>query len=418
MQCFGGQDGRPLKRIEVVVNVDSFLEKVLVDQQGVGSHVCLVTSDGTYIARSDKGMDGITKLGDSGEHLDRELLKEIKDKRDGFLSGDGHPPEWVIGFTSVRSTDWYLVSYSKGSVVFAPFVRFRIIYTLAEIAVAIIIAFLIHWNTRSVAQSVAEISQAATRVAHGDFNAKVPVDRSDEIGRLTQAFNGMVDDLRQRELIEGMFGRYVDRGVAQELMKRPELFNLGGVEHVVTIMFADLRGFTPVAEKLPPDRVIKMLNRYYSQMIAVVDKYRGVIVDFYGDALLAFFDGLVEDTATRAYDAVNAALEMQSAHRQASKDNERDGLPALKMGIGIHTGEVIIGNIGSETRAKYGIVGSAVNETHRIQQEASGGEILISQQTHEVLADRLVLGTITKVTLKGLEGDRTLYHVKGINDET
>jgi sigma-B regulation protein RsbU (phosphoserine phosphatase) len=177
----------------------------------------------------------------------------------------------------------------------------------------------------------------------------------------------------------------------------------------------DLRGFTQMAEKLRSEDVIRVLNRHFARMIRVIEKYRGIIVDFFGDSVLVFFDGLDENVAQRAADAVKCAVEMQREVASVSNDNQKDGLPALEMGIGINTGEVIVGNIGSESRAKYGIVGSAVNETDRIQSYAEGGQVIIAEQTYELLAGRIVVGPRLEVRLKGLDASRNLYQVRSID---
>jgi len=418
VKIFGGTGGKPLRSIVVQVSFNSFMKNILEIGRWEGSYACLVTADGTYLAHTGISMNEWSKLGETGDPLETRVLKEMKSKHFGTVFGSGHPPDWIMGFYKVPSTDWFLILSSRGSVVLAPIVRFRFNYALAGIASLICIGLLIRWNTRPVARSVGEISNAAEKVESGDYSAKVAEDRSDEIGKLKRRFNKMIEGLKQRELIERTFGRYVDRKIAGELMNRPEAQRLGGEKHVVTIMMADLRGFTATSEKLGPEEVIKLVNRHFSKMIAVIDKYSGIIVDFYGDSVLAFFNGLQRDVSARAADAVKCAVEMQREMDGVSKENRAEGLPSLHMGIGIHTGEVVVGNIGSETRAKYGIVGSSVNETDRIQSSAEGGTIMISEQTHELLTDRIVVGPGRRESFKGLDGFRDLYPVRSIDGET
>jgi adenylate cyclase len=269
-------------------------------------------------------------------------------------------------------------------------------------------------NTKPVANSIGEIAEAAEKVEQGDYTVKLSETRSEEIGRLRRRFNSMVAGLKQKEVIEQTFGRYVDKKIAQELMSRPEALYLGGEEHVVTILMADLRGFTPIASKLRPEQVIRLLNRFFSRMIPIIEKYRGIIVNFHGDSILVFFNGIEPDVRVSTASAIKCATEMQHELALVARQNLQDGLPDLSMGIGIHTGEVIVGNIGSETRAKYGIVGSAVNETDRIQSVAQGGETMISDRTYKLLSDRLVVGPKCEVCLKGLEGTLDLYKVSEI----
>ena len=163
---------------------------------------------------------------------------------------------------------------------------------------------------------------------------------------------------------------------------------------------------------MDPEDVIRMLNRYFARIISVIDQYRGIIVDFFGDSILVFFNGLETGIPERAFDAIRCALEMQRQLGVVSEENQQSGLPMLDMGIGIHTGEVIVGNIGSETRAKYGIVGSSVNETDRIQSVAEGGSVMISEQTYSLVSERVDVGPKCEACLKGLDGTRDLYRVQ------
>ncbi|MEJ2718374.1 MAG: adenylate/guanylate cyclase domain-containing protein [Deltaproteobacteria bacterium] len=416
--AFGGTEARPAKEVKVVVSFDSFMKHILQIGQWDGSYACLVKSDGTYLAHTLPSMYTRKKMGATGDPLEKRVLKEMKTKDSGTVFGEGYPPELVAGFYKIPNTDWFLVLYSKGSVVLAPVVRFRDNYLMLGIPLLLGIGLLIRASTRPVARSIGEISEAAEKVEAGDYAAEVPEDRSDEIGQLKRRFNQMVAGLKQRDLIEHTFGRYVDKEIARELMSKPGALRLGGEKHVVTILMSDLRGFTPLAEKLKPEDVIKVVNRHFSRMIAVVERHKGIIVDFYGDGMLAFFNAISLDVPSRASDAVKAALEMQREVDAVSIENQKEGLPALSMGVGIHTGEVVVGNIGSESRASYGIVGSAVNEAQRIQSSAEGGAVVISDQTYRTIADRVVVARKFQVRLKGLEGERNLYEVQSIKTDT
>jgi adenylate cyclase len=411
-ETFGGTKEAPAKKITVTISFQSFMEGILEAGQWKHSYACLVKSDGSYLAHTDSSMDDLSKLGETGNPLERKVLEEMKTKDFGSVLGEGYPPEKVLEFYKVPTTDWYLVLVSQGNVILAPIVRFRFTYVLAGIISLICVGVLIQWSTRPIAQSVTEISKAAEQVENGNFSLEIPEDRSDEIGQLKRRFNQMIRGLKQRDLIERTFGRYVDKKIAQHLMNRPEALNLGGEKHLVTILIADLREFTPMAEKLEPEQVIKLLNRHFARMIPAIEKFKGIIVDFYGDSILVFFNGTQNDVRANVADAVNCAFEMQREAAVSSQENEREGLPGLSLGIGIHTGEVIVGNIGTETRAKYGIVGSAVNETDRIQSVAQGGSIIVSENTYAFLPDTVQVGSKCQACLKGLNGMRDLYELK------
>ncbi len=412
-----GNKDEPARRLIVTVSFDSLLEPIKQMGPWEGTSAALVTSTGQFLAATDKSQSKRMKLGETGDPLEKRALAEIRKLNFGTVWGSGHPPETIIGFHKIPEINWYVVLYSKGSEVLEPMVRFRFLFTIAIIGAIAVILVLIRVVTRFVGKSIAEISTAASRVREGDYSVTLPETRNDEIGQLARSFNEMTQGLKQRDLIEQTFGRYVDKTVAQELMSRPEALRLGGEKKTVTIMMTDLRNFTGIAETLPPEKVIRLLNHYFGRMIAVVERYNGIIVDFYGDSILVFFDGLATDVTQRAADAVKCAIEMQYEQQLFSKDMQQRGLPELHMGIGIHTGEVVVGNIGTESRAKYGIVGSDVNLTERIQSAAGADRVVISEQTYKILGDRVTIKGDFRVCLKGVSGDRELYEVDCVDWE-
>jgi adenylate cyclase len=162
--------------------------------------------------------------------------------------------------------------------------------------------------------------------------------------------------------IRETFGRYVSNEVVVSLLESPERLQLGGEKRKVTILTSDSRGFTSLAERLAPEQVVSIINRYLSTMVDIILQYQGTINEFIGDAILVIFGAPVsrEDDARRA---VACAVAMQLAMASVNAENGREGLSEVEMGIGIDTGEVVVGNIGSHKRTKYGVVGSCVNLT-------------------------------------------------------
>jgi adenylate cyclase len=405
------------RKLSVRISFDSFMEPIRTMVRAEGSSACLVTSAGQLLAHTDKSMSSRRFLGETGNPLEKQVLKELRKKGFGTVFGQGHPPDLVAGFYKIPSINWYIVLYSKGSEVLRPIIKFRFYYAIAGIVALLVILILIRETTRSVGDSIADISAAAAKVSAGDYGGKLSEDRSDEIGELKRNFNIMMEGLERRDLIEQTFGRYVDKKIAEELMNKPEALRLGGEARTVTIMMSDLRDFTSKTERLQPGQVIKMLNRYFSRMIAVIERYRGIIVDFYGDSILVFFNGIEADQEARAMAAVTCALEMQREMQGFQKENAALGLPELSMGIGIHTGEVIVGNIGTESRAKYGIVGSPVNIADRIQYAAGYGKVVISESTYNTISSCINVSDQFVVCLKGVEEDHKLYEVESVAPE-
>jgi adenylate cyclase len=417
VKVFGAGGGAPLTRLTVTVGFDSFMQPIKQMGLGPGSSGGLVTSTGQFLAHTDKSMADRKKLGETGDQLELKVLSEIRQKPFGTASSGGHPPDVIVGFYKIPSLNWYILFYSKGSAIMEPILNFRFYYALTGIVSLFVILLLIRLTTRSVGRSISEISAAAAKVHDGDYTAELPEDRSDEIGQVNRSFNRMIEGLKQRDLIEQTFGRYVDKGVAEELMRTPEALRLGGEKQTVTIMMSDIRNFTGMSEKLQPEEVIKVMNKYFAKMVAVIERYKGIIVDFYGDSILVFFNGVESDIPGRAFDAVHCALEMQRELEALVRDNVDEGFPSLGMGIGINTGEVIVGNIGTETRAKYGIVGSNVNLTDRIQATAGPGKVVVSEKTHDIICGTLKVAVEFKACLKGVEEDQNLYEVESIGPE-
>ena len=223
-------------------------------------------------------------------------------------------------------------------------------------------------------------------------------------------------DLEERNaLIRQVFGRYISDEIVTVLLKAAaeSKLKLGGERRKITILTSDLRGFTAISERIPPEDVIHILNIYLEYMADVISKYQGTIDEFMGDGILVLFGAPVnrENDATRA---VACACAMQLKMGAVNERMRQMGLPLLEMGIGINTGEAIIGNIGSEKRTKYGIVGSQVNLTYRIESYTTGGQILISETTFKEVESIVKITGQKRVTFKGIEKPIWIYDVWGI----
>ena len=219
-------------------------------------------------------------------------------------------------------------------------------------------------------------------------------------------------ELRNR-FIRETFGRYLTDEVVATVLESPTGLQIGGEKRKVTMMMTDLRGFTSLSERLAPERVVAMLNRYLTTMITVIKQYHGTIDDFIGDAIFVLFGAPLwqEDDAERA---VACAVAMQLAMASINEQNRQEDLPELEMGIGIHTGQVVAGNIGSPERMKYDVIGNNVNLTSRIESFTTGGQILISETTRLEVGRILKLGRQMEVKAKGIEHSITLSEVLGI----
>jgi len=219
-------------------------------------------------------------------------------------------------------------------------------------------------------------------------------------------------ELRNR-FIRETFGRYLTDEVVDAVLESPSGLQMGGEKRKLTMMMTDLRGFTSLSERLPADRVVKLLNRYLATMVPIIRQYQGTIDEFIGDAIFVLFGAPVwqEDDAERA---VASAVAMQIAMDEVNAENRKEDLPQVEMGIGLHTGQVVVGNIGSPERMKYGVVGSHVNLTSRIQACTTGGQILVSETTRQELGNKLKIGKQMEVRAKGIENPVVLFEALGI----
>jgi adenylate cyclase len=220
---------------------------------------------------------------------------------------------------------------------------------------------------------------------------------------------------RNEQFIRATFGRYVSDEVVTNLLEQPEGLKLGGDLREVTILMSDIRQFTTISEQLPPADVVRMLNTYLGCMSDIIMGHQGTIDEFIGDAILAIFGAPIsrEDDAERA---VRCALDMQQAMQDINRGNQLEGLPEISMGIGLNTGAVIAGNIGSEKRSKYGVVGHHVNLTARIEERTAGGEVLVSQSTLDKLSSSYSMGREERVQMKGIKGEVAIFQITGVEE--
>jgi adenylate cyclase len=391
------QAGQPLGRLEVILSYDYLMEEVIKEGWMVAQMACLVNDEGQYLAHSNPAMKARHCLGETRDPLEIAMLKEIKVKPFGIIMGEGYFPEHVIGYYKLHAAPWAIMLHARGSQIMAPILRFRLHFLAGVILCLLVTLVLIRLGVEPTMTAIQGIARRAREVARGHYGEPLPVNRQDEIGLLTQSFNDMVAGLKERDFISNTFGRYVDPEIARELLSRPEAARLGGEKREVVILFADIRDFTPLAETLSPEATIHLVNRHFSRMIEVIQQHRGIIVDFLGDAILVFFDPLGQPLKPTAQQAVQCAWRLQKA--MVAENLKQPHAPPLSMGIGLHAGKVVVGNIGSESRAKYGIIGAAVNLTHRIQGQAHKGEVVISApvfrtQGHRPAGDHVFGGRV------------------------
>ncbi len=407
------ESGSMVGRLKVSIRFEHLLQDIKKFGWWQSDMACLVDTSGKYLAHTESYMGSRYHIGEMGDPFEQNVLQSMKEKHDGTVLGPGHPPRIVAGFYKLNRAPWVLLLFAPGKEILEPIINFRLYYSAAGAISIFLILILIRFIGNKMVRTIQEISRAAEDVSRGTYGDPLQVKTADEIGQLISSFNKMVEGLKERDFIENTFGRYMDQEIAKELLSRPEAFKLGGERREVAILMSDIRNFTPLSESLNPEGTIRVINHYFSHMIEAIRKNRGIIVDFFGDSVLAFFDPLERPVEPATRQAVRCGLDMQESMKRFNIEMKTEGLPEFQMGIGVNVGDVVVGNIGSELRAKYGIVGSAVNITNRIQAESKGGQILVSESVYRCLKRDLQVKSSFKVLLKGVQEGVTLFEIDG-----
>jgi adenylate cyclase len=274
-----------------------------------------------------------------------------------------------------------------------------------------------------VTRPVRRLLEGAQAVEAGNLSGKVPITSKDEIGRLTTAFNQMVEQLRLKERIRETFGKYVDPRIVEGLIDRPVLA-AEGERRVMTVLFCDLRGFTSTSEGMTPQGLVKVMNRYFSTMSAPIREHEGIIDKYIGDAIMAYWGPPFTDHASQTRLACLAALKMLELVPQLRTElpellGVRNLPTSFDLRIGIATGEVLVGSIGSELMMNYTVMGDTVNLASRLEgaNKEYGGRVLVSEATIAGASDAVEAREIDRVAVLGQNRPQSIFEIMGRKGE-
>jgi adenylate cyclase len=296
-------------------------------------------------------------------------------------------------------------------------VRRNLLYALGILGIAAIISVAFGSNLAGVmSRALLSVNTAVKRVEQLDYAHCDTVKTGDELEALASGFNTMVDGLKERDKLRTTFGKYMTASVMEHLMAGKVA--LGGESLEVTILFTDIRSFTTLSEKMDPQQLVGLLNEYFTEMVGIVMEMDGVVDKYIGDAIMAVFGAPVpkpEDPVN----AVRAAVHMRRALQHLNNRLAERGIPALRTGIGIHTGPVVAGNIGSERRMEYTVIGDAVNLASRLESNTKdlGCNVLISEDTYEKVKHVVQARQVKEITVKGRKQPVMTYEVLGLQGE-
>ena len=261
--------------------------------------------------------------------------------------------------------------------------------------------------TRSFTKPINALLGQMTRVRRGDLSAQAAISTEDEIGVLTKQFNEMVKGLQEREKIRDTFGKYVTSSVASLALGGKN--SLKGEHRLCTILVTDIANYTTLSEALSPEQTVGMLNAYFTALVKIIHDHKGMVNKFIGDSVFALFN-VPADDPQHALHALQAAIEIKKLTSRQRFGDER----LLITRIGINTGPVIAGNIGSADRLEYTVIGDDVNIAARLEQlnKPYGTRILVGENTYQLTKEHFPFAQLGEVPLKGKEKPVRVYHLE------
>jgi adenylate cyclase len=261
------------------------------------------------------------------------------------------------------------------------------------------------------------LRQNMKKVGEGDLSSRIQVNDNDEIGSLQAYFNDMVEGLAERQKIKDIFGKFVSGEICDKLLQKGNL-SLDGDEVITTVMFTDIRDFTPLSENMTPKELIQFMNRYFSYIVKPIMDENGIVNKFIGDAVMAIFSP-VFDLEKHAEAALKAALKMRKALDEFNLEKKVD----VKQGIGLHTGKLVVGNVGTEERMEFTVLGDNVNIAARIESQTKElkTDILMSEDFYNELElsvfDDYNFIKYENIQMKGKTDNFVLYGVEEKSDK-
>ncbi|MBE7438927.1 MAG: HAMP domain-containing protein [Spirochaetales bacterium] len=372
----------------------------------------MVDEEGTVIAHPD------TNLVQEARRLsDSPIVKTMlaSNKQNLLTRYEENGSTFMAAFEKLNYSGLGIISSVEEDLALAAVYRIQrrnllIMGIVVCVAVLIILGF-----SRTITIPIVSLVGATHKVEQGEYNVAIRPTSRDEIGQLTYSFKKMAKGLKEREKMKDALGRFVNKEIAEMVLKGE--LKLGGERKECAIFFSDLRGFTAMSEGLSPEEVVEILNEYFTAMVKCVNDTHGIVDKFIGDAIMAHW-GALKQVGNNTENAVNAALLMRKALIDLNARHAGKG-PFLQMGSGINSGPVISGQIGSEDRLEYTVIGDAVNLASRVEtlNKPFGTDILISQDAYEQVPGIFKVEQMPAIKVKGKAEPQIIYAVIGRLDD-
>lgn len=390
----------------------SGIQKSLISQDYRTIHI--VDEDAQSIAHSE--VDDLSKLKQYNSGARYKKIREIIENKiqtgqfflktgenEGYYSAYAKTP---FGLTIFSETNESIIKEPAKLAA-----RQVLFITTAVLFASLIIIFIF---SNHITKPIAQLSKLMFHIAEGKFNvrAKSVIRSNDEVGDLAHWFDHMVEGLRERDRVKQLFAKFQGTQIAENLMQEGFDQSANSNERETVVFFSDIRGFTSFSEGKDPQEVVNLLNDYFSVMVNIITANYGVVDKFIGDAIMAVW-GAPKSTGRDSFYAIRACVEMREALKVFNAKLESEGKPLLSIGIGLHTGNVVAGVLGSSDRMEYTVIGDTVNIASRIESETKtyGTDLLFSEEIYEKIKDNFTCKKVGQTTLKGKEKPTVLYTI-------
>ncbi|WCL49711.1 adenylate/guanylate cyclase domain-containing protein [Leptospira sp. GIMC2001] len=290
--------------------------------------------------------------------------------------------------------------------------NFFLMIIILNLSILIVLIF-----SKNMTKPILRLVDAAKNIEKGNFNVNIQESSGDEIGILTRSFVNMGKGLSERDKIKDAFGKFVNTELAEKAMSGS--LALGGTRRECTIFFSDIRNFTAISEQLEPEAVVEFLNDYMTEMVSCINRMGGIVDKFIGDSIMAIW-GAINSTKNDTERAIDTAIMMRNALIQLNAKRRSNKKPFIRIGIGINTGPVIAGQIGSEERLEFTVIGDAVNLASRIEalNKDFNTDILISESAYHKVSKLYKVVKMKEIKVKGKVKKQIVYAVLGrVNDK-
>ena len=289
-----------------------------------------------------------------------------------------------------------------------------IIATLLMILLGIILSYVLG---RRLTKPLYHLMDASEAIGRGNYSYRLPERRNDEIGFLMSAFNAMAQGLYQKAQVEEAFSRHVAPSIAKEIIENMDELSIGGKHVHASVLFVDIVGFTAISESMPPEGVAKLLNEFYTNINKISKAYNGVIDKFMGDCAMVVF-GIPNEDEEHVFNSIACAVAIQKLMRKQNRLRKQTGLFPISYRIGVNTGEMLAGNMGSTERIQYTVVGDSVNLASRLCAVAPSDKIIITEETYNLAGIRrkIVAHKHERMRIRGITNPVNTYLVQDLQD--